>query len=876
MLRVPYSIGYTDVGFAGQLTDFLSQVEFGDPALPDSFVVASDETLRTTMDGLAGDLNPETLELNLARADAPVGGFPISGYAYWYLKRNHTEFSSCYQAWLVCKFLEWAYTDPQAASIASANGWVVPPESVVQIALDRLQDVQCNNTETNPPTIISALQYTPPKYRTITMAEKVETYILIIVPVACGIVLAVMILYFFERRRKTGDHVWVIKAEDLKFKSPPEMVGRGRFGLVLLAEYRGTQVAVKRVIAPRTGKTKVKSSSTSRMTSIDSSFFDVKMEEFTSNPEQASNDIESNEDPIFGKNDSMGNRGSLVPDSSGKTTSEKTYQSLKKMFIEEMRVLSKLRHPCITTIMGAVIESTDTPMLVLEYMDHGSLYDILHNETMVLDGDVVLPILRDISQGIRFLHSAVPQVIHGDLKAHNILVDSKFRAKIADFGLALRTKGQTGTIPWMAPELLDGKGANNSSASDIYSFGIILYEVHARKEPYEGESIRRVIQEVIDLNINRRPPVPLGMPPQVQTLMQDCLVADPQQRPEAEELDHRLKRINADTLDSGAAPKALKARSANVSLFDIFPRHVAEALRDGRKIEPEHKECVTIFFSDIVGFTQLSSQLDPRKVASLLDRLYHKFDDLAGKHEIYKVETIGDAYMAVTNLVNDQYSDHAKRIAMFAIEALKAANETIIDPDDESKGFVNIRVGFHCGPVVASVVGNRNPRYCLFGDTVNTASRMETNSSKNRILCSKAAYDIVREQMPDLSIKPRGAIKVKGKGNMVTYWVNEEHDLEVPVANDGGHQIDMAVDVVSGGKIPSGEGPLARLRQSMSKSSRRFRKRPPVDSSSVEGSSQGDFSSYRSRWSSEFLEASERRSARVIFHANAAKIETAN
>lgn len=87
-------------------------------------------------------------------------------------------------------------------------------------------------------------------------------------------------------------------------------------------------------------------------------------------------------------------------------------------------------------------------MLVMEYMDHGSLYDLLHNETMIIEGELLLPILRDVSQGVRFLHSAVPKVIHGDLKAQNILVDSKFRAKVADFGLSQKKSvGATGVSP---------------------------------------------------------------------------------------------------------------------------------------------------------------------------------------------------------------------------------------------------------------------------------------------------------------------------------------------------------------------------------------------------------------------------------------------
>ena len=128
--------------------------------------------------------------------------------------------------------------------------------------------------------------------------------------------------------------------------------------------------------------------------------------------------------------------------------------------------------------------------------------------------------------------------------------------------------------------------------------------------------------------------------------------------------------------------------------------------------------------------------------------------------------------MAVTNLVKDQQKDHCKRIAYFAIDAVAAANGTLIDLDDPDKGYVNIRAGFHSGSIVADVVGTRNPRYCLFGDCVNTASRMESNSKANRIQCSNESASYLITQCPDIPLKSRGYIPIKGKDEMETFWVN--------------------------------------------------------------------------------------------------------
>lgn len=219
-------------------------------------------------------------------------------------------------------------------------------------------------------------------------------------------------------------------------------------------------------------------------------------------------------------------------------------------------------------------------------------------------------------------------------------------------------------------------------------------------------------------------------------------------------------------------------------LYSVFPKHVADALRNGKKVAPENHDLVTIFFSDIVGFTDISAKLDPLKISDMLDRLYNSFDALSDYHDVFKVETIGDAYMAVTNLTKEQ-PDHCKRITEFAIDAIRVANQTLVDEDNPSMGFVNIRVGFHSGSVVSNVVGTRNPRYCLFGDTVNTASRMESNSEKNRIHCSETSAALLREQCPRMRIFPRGSIDVKGKGEMKTFWIHTEGSFSARDRNKG-------------------------------------------------------------------------------------------
>lgn len=610
----------------------------------------------------------------------------------------------------------------------------------------------------------------------------------IIIPVLALVIITVH--YYVEEKRKQADSIWAVKKSELHFDTPPQIVGRGTFGLVIKAEYRGTTVAVKRVIPSITAtKTTFKGSNEAAgSVKTENALFSIKRRiNHNSFEFEPPAEIEDKKSLLLRSAFDFSSLSNL------------DYEKLRADFIQEMRLLSKLRHPCITTIMGAVISKSEEPLLVMEYMDHGSLFDLLHNETLVIEGDLVLPILRDISQGMRFLHAANPLVIHGDLKAQNILVDSRFRAKVTDFGLSQKKHAgvfpnskisennhhdAVGTPLWMAPELLRGE-SENTAATDAYSFGIILYEIYSRQLPYDGEDTDDILQLIADPTINKRPGIPPSMPNEVVAMMSDCLSSNPKSRPTFEEMDSRLRAFTVGSVEPGRIgysrqrTKTLGATSLDANLLlEIFPKHVAEALSCGQKVEPEHFDCVTIFFCDIVGFTTIAGSLSPAKVSNLLDRLYLKFDALSREYKVFKMETIGDSWMGVTNLESGQANDHAQRIAMFAINAIRAASETLIDVEDPRRGFIKVRSGFHSGPVIANVIGSRSPKYALFGDTVNVASRMESNSSPGRILCSDQSAMLLGLQCPDIPLLYRGITAVKGKGDMVTYWVNERSDID--------------------------------------------------------------------------------------------------
>lgn len=199
-------------------------------------------------------------------------------------------------------------------------------------------------------------------------------------------------------------------------------------------------------------------------------------------------------------------------------------------------------------------------------------------------------------------------------------------------------------------------------------------------------------------------------------------------------------------------------------LASILPLSITNRLikTDGLSAEDfiaENYTSATVLFADIVGFTKMSIHMTPDEVIKMLNKIFSRFDALAHKYDVEKIKTIGDAYMAVAG-VPAYREDHTDVMAKMAIEMLREIKE--VSPE------LDLRIGLHTGPLVAGVVGTTKFAYDLWGDTVNTASRMESHSVPGKIHVSDEMKLILGEKY---TLESRGIMEIKGKGPMQTWFL---------------------------------------------------------------------------------------------------------
>jgi adenylate cyclase len=212
-----------------------------------------------------------------------------------------------------------------------------------------------------------------------------------------------------------------------------------------------------------------------------------------------------------------------------------------------------------------------------------------------------------------------------------------------------------------------------------------------------------------------------------------------------------------------------KKRSEEL-LLNILPEETANELKAKGHADAKMIDLVTVLFTDFKGFTQLSEKLTPRELVDEINECFSAFDRIMGKYGVEKIKTIGDAYMAAGGLPSPN-STHAMDVVKAAIEIQRTMNDIAERKRNEGKLFFEIRIGIHTGPVVAGIVGIKKFQYDIWGDTVNTASRMESSGEVGRVNISEVTYEFVKDAFP---CEYRGKVAAKGKGEISMYFVNAE------------------------------------------------------------------------------------------------------
>ena len=209
-------------------------------------------------------------------------------------------------------------------------------------------------------------------------------------------------------------------------------------------------------------------------------------------------------------------------------------------------------------------------------------------------------------------------------------------------------------------------------------------------------------------------------------------------------------------------------------LLNVLPKEVAIQLKDNPRTVAEYYDSASVLFCDAVGFTPLTVESTPQKMLELLNEIFSYFDSLIARYSIEKISTIGDSYLAAAG-VPVARSDHALTIASLALEM----NDYIQSFPQRNGRPIAFRVGINSGPLVAGVIGCTKFHYDIWGDTVNTASRMESQGVPGKIQISKSTYELIKD---DFDCTRRGIVEIKGKGPMET-WFLERHKTAVEVAN---------------------------------------------------------------------------------------------
>ena len=307
-----------------------------------------------------------------------------------------------------------------------------------------------------------------------------------------------------------------------------------------------------------------------------------------------------------------------------------------------------MHHGNIMPILGISRgEYGQEAIAIMPRMEAGTVADLLASQTYVIDTLATISIASDIANAQHFFHSCEPPIVGKNIKPHHLFLDDSLRTLI---GISFRPPNTQSL--WTPPEVLRGE-TPWTRAADVYAFSMLLYTLLHRHPPFKGRKSVELLSAIADADedtmIDARPPVQGDSP--LHQLMRRCWAQHPLDRPTFADIKADLTQMRG--TGKGPRPSFSINNSTDLASFigpqrdpglleGMFPPHVLRLLKAGLPVPPEKFSAVTIFFSDVVGFTSLSSILPPEQVQNLLDRLYTPVDLLTDKWRVHKMETIGD------------------------------------------------------------------------------------------------------------------------------------------------------------------------------------------------------------------------------------------
>jgi adenylate cyclase len=214
-----------------------------------------------------------------------------------------------------------------------------------------------------------------------------------------------------------------------------------------------------------------------------------------------------------------------------------------------------------------------------------------------------------------------------------------------------------------------------------------------------------------------------------------------------------------------AAMAALQEEQAKSEqlLLNVLPQEIAEQLKNGQSTVAEDFEAVSVLFADIVGSTGLAIELPPQQLVDTLNEVFSEFDSMVEKYGLEKIRTMGDSYMVASGVPKPR-SDHAQALASMALEM----RDYLLERPSTTKEPLQFRIGINSGPAIAGIIGHTKFHYDIWGDAVNTASRMESHGVPGRVQISQATYELLKDEFICAS---RGVVDIKGKGEMETWFL---------------------------------------------------------------------------------------------------------